>query len=126
VTALRKLGLPAETGELAILAHTTSLTGTELPLLASALQKRYGPQGLVVEFRGFKDVAELKQAGLTLTSLKFSALADHCVTILGVETNRVIVGDPLGGLTSIPTEEFESNWRFVGIVLKRTERRTQN
>jgi hypothetical protein len=33
VTALRKLGFPAEEGEIAILAHTSSLTGTEPDVL---------------------------------------------------------------------------------------------
>ncbi len=35
---------------------------------------------------------------------------------LGVQTNGVVVGDPLTGLNVIPEEEFENNWLFVGIV----------
>src|SRR5215471_20022654 len=56
VTALRKLGLPAEEGELAILAHTSSLTGTEPDVLASELQKRYGAQNLLAQYRAFHDL----------------------------------------------------------------------
>ena len=119
VTALRKLGLPAEEGEIAILSHTSSLTGTEPDVLAKVLQKRYGPTGLVAEYRGFKDVGELGKAGLTVAVMRFNALQDHCVTVLAVETNGVLVGDPLSGLTSIPTGEFEDRWQFVGIVLRR-------
>jgi len=120
VTALRKLGLPAEEWELAILANPSSLTGTEPDVLAKQLQKRYGADGLVAEYRGFRDVNELKKARLTVAVMKFNALQDHCVTILGVETNRVVVGDPLSGLVLIPAEEFENQWQFVGIVLRRT------
>jgi hypothetical protein len=36
VTVLRKLGLPAEEGEIAILSHTSALTGTEPDVLAKA------------------------------------------------------------------------------------------
>ncbi|HWV98712.1 MAG TPA: cysteine peptidase family C39 domain-containing protein [Candidatus Acidoferrum sp.] len=55
--------------------------------------------------------------------MRFNALQDHCVTVLGVETNRVLVGDPLSGLASVPTEEFEDRWQFAGIVLKRVPNR---
>jgi predicted double-glycine peptidase len=120
VTALRRLGLPAEEGEIAILAHTSSLAGTEPDVLAKVLQKQYRTNGLVAEYRSFKDISDLRQAGLTVAVLKFNALQDHCVTILGVQTNCVLVGDPLNGLTLMPTDEFENKWLFVGIVLKRT------
>lgn len=119
VTVLRKLGLPAEEGELAILAHTSSLMGTEPDVLAKVLQRRYGASGLVAEYRGFRSVDELRDAGLTVAVMKFNALQDHCVAILGVETNRVLVGDPLSGFSASSTEEFQGKWLFVGIVLKR-------
>ena len=119
VTVLRKLGLPAEEGEIAGLSDANSLTGTEPDLLARELQKRYGVDGLVAEYRAFKNVEELRKAGLTVVVLKFNALQDHCVAVLGVETNRIVVGDPLNGLSLVSPEEFESKWLFVGIALKR-------
>ena len=70
VTALRKLGLPAEE-EIAILSPTSSLTGTEPVVLAKVLKKRYGPTGLIAEFRGFKGVGELGKAGLTVAVMRF-------------------------------------------------------
>ena len=120
---MRKLGLPAEEGKIAILAHANSLTGTDPDVLAKVLQKRYAADGLVAEYRAFADVADLESAGLTVVVLRFNALQDHCVTVLGVETNRVTVGDPLVGLTSLSTEEFENQWQFAGIVLRRVARR---
>lgn len=125
VTALRKLRFPADEGEIAILAHTTSLTGTEPDVLAKVLRQRYGAAGLVAEYRAFKSIEELKDAGLTVAILKFNALQDHCVTIFGVQTNGVSVADPLTGLSIVPNEEFEEKWQFVGIVLKRVGPDTQ-
>lgn len=120
VTVLRKLGLPADEGELAILSHTSALTGTEPDVLANALQKRYGSSGLTAEYRGFENAAELGAAGLTVAVMKFNVLQDHCVAVLGVETNHVLVGDPLTGLTVCSIKDFEEKWAFVGIVLKRS------
>ena len=45
---------------------------------------------------------------------------NHCVTVLSVETNRVVVGDPLSGLEFLPREEFLNQWELVGVVLNRT------
>ena len=86
-----------EEGEIAMLSHTSALTGTEPDVLAKVLQERYRGQGLVAEYRGFRSVEELTGAGQTVAVMKFNALQDHCVPVLGVETNRVLVGDPLSG-----------------------------
>jgi hypothetical protein len=119
VTALRKLGLPAEEGEIAILAHTSSLTGTEPDVLAEVLQKHYRTNGLAVEYRAFRNLDELSNACPTVAIMRFNTLQDHCVAILGLQTNGVLVADPLTGLGVVPAEEFESKWLFAGIVLKR-------
>ena len=119
VTALHKLGFPAEEGQIAILSYTSSETGTPPDILAEALQDYYGKDGLIVEYRPFKSVLELKQAGLTLAVTKFTFMVDHYVTVLGVTNSEVIVGDPLSGLKRIPYDDFRREWRFVGIVLKR-------
>ena len=119
VTALRKLGLPADEGEIAILSCTSATTGTPPDLLAEALQNRYGKDGLVTDYRAFKDVSELKKAGLTLAVTKFGFLVDHYVTVLEVTDTEVVVGDPLNGLDKMSYDEFRQQWRFVGIVLKR-------
>src|SRR5690349_2126925 len=66
VTALRKLGFPAEEGEIAILAHTSAAIGTPTDLLAQTLRAKYGKDGLVCDYRVFKNLTELREAGLTL------------------------------------------------------------
>jgi len=119
VTALRKLGLSGEESQIAILSLTSSATGTPPDLLADALQKYYGQDGLIAEYRSFKDISELKQAGLTLAVTKYAFLVDHYVTVLEVTDSEVVVGDPLGGLGRMSYADFRKKWRFVGVVLKR-------
>jgi len=119
VTALHKLGLPADEGEIAILSETSSIGGTPPDMLAEALQDKYGRDGLIAECRPFKDVSELKQTGITLAVVKYSFLVDHWVSVLQVTDSEVIVGDPLGGLVKMSWADFAQRWRYIGIVLKR-------
>lgn len=119
VTALRRLGLPAEEGKIALLSQTSSFTGTSPDLLAEALQQEYGPDGLIVNYRFFKNLDKLQQAGLTLAVVKFSFMVDHFVTVLKVNDTTVTVGDPLTGLENVPRNEFLKQWRYCGIVLQR-------
>lgn len=118
VTALRKLGLPAEEGKIAILSCTSNQEGTPTDLLADALQKEYGKDGLTVKCRVFKNITELKQAGITLAVIKYGFMVDHWVTVLEVTDSEVVIGDPLSGLRRLPYDEFSKQWRFIGIVLK--------
>ena len=119
VTALRKLGLPAEEGQMAILSCTSFQEGTPLDMLADALNRQYAASGLSVECRVFHNVAELKQAGLTLAIVKYGFFVDHWVTVLETTDSEVVVGDPLGGLERLSYQEFAQKWRFIGIVLRR-------
>lgn len=119
VTALRKLGFPAEEGQIAILAHTSTAIGTPPDILCSALRKHYGPSGLKCEYRQFKSTAELKNGGITLAVIKFGLLVDHYVAVLEVNEHAIIVGDPSRGKASYTHEEFSRKWRFIGVVLKK-------
>jgi len=55
VTALRRLGFPAQEGEIAVLARTNPVSGTLLWTLYSALKRRYADQGLQVAVLGVSD-----------------------------------------------------------------------
>jgi ABC-type bacteriocin/lantibiotic exporter with double-glycine peptidase domain len=74
---------------------------------------------LIAEYRAFKDISELKQAGLTIAVVKFGFMVDHYVTVLEVTDSEVVVGDPLNGLDRMSYNEFRQKWRFVRVVLKR-------
>ena len=122
VTALRKLGLPAEEGEIAIMAHTSSATGTPPDVLAKALQGRYAKDGLTSDYRVFRNVEELKNGGLTLAVIKYRFWVDHYVTVLEATNEHIVVGDPARGRCTYSYREFGDKWRFVGVVLSRSQR----
>lgn len=119
VTALRRLGLNAEEGELAVLARTTSFNGTPPDVLAETLQERYAPEGLHCEYRSFNSIDELRMAGLTLAVIKFNAWLDHYVTVLEITDEHVVAGDPLEGKVKYTRAEFEKTWRHSGVVMQR-------
>jgi hypothetical protein len=124
VTALGKLGLLAEEGEIAVLSHTSPVAGTLPACLSSALQNRYGPAGLKCKYRHFDSIDQLKNAGLTLAMVKDSLLLDHCLAVLEVSDDTITVADPMTGMMSIPHEKFRKIWRFSGIVLERNHSRS--
>ena len=119
VTALNRLGLNAQEGEIAVLSYTSPVTGTLPRCLNQALNKRYNAEGLVSQYRNFESVSQLKDAGFTLAVIRDAFLLDHCVAVLGISETSVTIADPVTGMQSIPLEQFEKIWRFSGIVLKR-------
>jgi predicted double-glycine peptidase len=123
VTALGKLGLSADEGELAILSHTSPVTGTLPSQLCSALQNRFGADGLKCQFRRFQSIEQLKDTGITLAIIKDTTMVDHCVVVLEVADDIVAVADPVTGKELIPYEQFEKIWRFSGIVIERDSQR---
>ncbi len=124
VTALGRLGLSADEGEIAILSHASPVAGTLPACLSSALQRRYGPLGLKSQYRHFDSIEQLRNAGLTLAMVRDSFLLDHCLAVLEVSDQTITVGDPLVGMMLMSHEQFEKIWRFSGIVLER--KRTQS
>ena len=119
VTALGKLGLRADEGELAVLSYSSPVTGTLPACLSSALQDRYSAEGLSCRYRSFDSIAQLKNAGITLALVRDAFMIDHCLAVLEISDDVVTVADPVTGTRLIPYEEFEKIWRFSGIVLQR-------
>jgi len=119
VTALGRLGLPAQEGEIAIISHTSPVAGTLPACLSSALQNRYGADGLKCQYRHFDSLDQLKNAGITLVVIRDTFLSDHCIVVLDVSDRTVSVADPVFGKVLMSRKQFEKIWRFSGIVLKR-------
>ena len=119
VTALGKLGLRGHEGELAVLSYSSPVTGTLPSCLSSALQDRYGAEGLSCQYRSFDSIAQLKNAGITLALVREAFLMNHCIAVLEVTDEAVTVADPVTGTRLMPYEQFEKIWRFCGIVLER-------
>jgi hypothetical protein len=112
------LGLPAQEGEIAILSHTSPVTGTLPWCLYRAIQDRYGAQGLNCQFRRFDSVSQLREADVTLAVVRDAFLLDHCVAVLEVDDETVTIGDPVLGRVRMSHKNFKDVWRFYGIALK--------
>lgn len=116
-TALRKLGFDADEGRIAILAHSSPILGTLPRCLAGAINKEYADQGLNCRFRRFDSIDQLKQADITLAVVRDHFLSDHCIAVLEVRDNTVVLADPVCGLGILTYEQFAKVWRFSGIAL---------
>jgi predicted double-glycine peptidase len=116
VTGLRKLGLPAEEGQLAIWSHASQF-GPTPDAIVDALRSHYGADGLEVRYQRFRQVADLEQPGVTLAVVKYGFMVDHFVAVLGITDQEVIVGDPLSGKTIHSHGDFAKLWRFCGLSL---------
>jgi hypothetical protein len=121
VTALRKLGIPAQESEIALLADTCPAAGTSPDTLARILRDRYAGDGLLCEYRPFASVRDLPQDAIILATMKLTFLIDHFVAVLAVTDDDVVLGDPLHGYVHISHQDFAQKWRFTGIVLRRTQ-----
>ncbi len=119
VTALRRLGLNAGEGELALLAGTSTATGTPPDVLARTLNDRFGVEGLRAELRRFRTVEDLRAAGLTLVIVKFGLFLDHWLAVLEVTEREVVAADPMSGEVRFNHDEFLARWRLIGVTLRR-------
>jgi len=119
VTALGRLGLSGDEGEIAVLSYSSPVVGTLPACLSSALQKRYGAEGLRCWYRRFDSIEQLRKAGITLVVVRDAFLLDHCIAVLDVSDDAVSVADPVTGARLVPYRQFEKMWRFAGIVLQR-------
>lgn len=110
VTALRKLGVSAGEGELALLACTGPENGTDPTDLAAAIRERFGGAGIRVDDHALDTLADLEKAGLALTVIKWDATEDHWVTMVEMNEREVRYADPVRGLRTVPRAEFQSIW----------------
>ncbi len=119
VTALNQFGINADEGRLAILSHSSPVIGTLPQCLADALTQRYADKGLDCSFQLFDSIDQLRDADVTLVVVKDHFLADHCIAVLDVGDDNVVVADPVLGRCVISREKFAHKWRFSGIAIKR-------
>ena len=118
VTALKALGLEVQEGEVAILARTNPISGTQPDMLSAAIRAGYG---VSCEYRYFGSLDELREAGLTVALVRHSLLTDHYVVVSHMGDGQVTIADPLIGIRTLSEDEFRRLWRRCGIVLARRE-----
>lgn len=113
VTVLRRLGVSAEEGQMAIRSHTTRFVGAPMDSLCSAM-RGYGVPARLVHCRA---VGELQGKGPFVAVIKFHPLFDHYVAVLSVSESEVTIGDPLEGLRRCTPQEFDKEWRRCAIII---------
>ena len=118
VTLLRRLGFPAEEGELALLSKCSLHTGTDGPLLADAINARYGPERVKSWSCEFTDMDALQRAGEVLTVVNLDDTTDHWVVVLKITESTVETADPIYGLHTESRSDFERRWRWESVVVK--------
>ena len=119
VTVLRRMGLPAEERDLALLSRTTPSAGTQPDSLCFAIRRRYASAGVSCEQRTFTRVSDLRGLGYVIAQVKFSFMVDHYVAVLDVSDTHVEVADPLAGQMRLTHDEFERIWRRTGLLIGR-------
>jgi hypothetical protein len=121
VTALRKMGIPAEEGEIAVISNTSPISGTPADSLRIALNHHYGDYKINFHEQRFHSVSELRDREPAIAIVKFSFLVDHYIAVLDVMDKQIIVGDPIGGRKKMSYEKFGSIWRKKAILISRIE-----
>jgi hypothetical protein len=115
VTVLRKIGVPAQEGELALRAHTTRFSGTPADSLCAAIRSCYAVPCRIIYCR---NVHELWGKEPLIAIVEYSYMVDHYVAVLSMTDTDVILGDPLEGIRTCTHKEFEKKWRKCVIVVE--------
>lgn len=119
VTALTRLGLHAEEGEIAVRAHSNPIIGTLPGCLSDAIRELYENEGLSCQYRYFDSLSQLERYPPVLVVIKDTFFTDHCVAVMGINDEAVTIADPVGGKRQMNRDTFERVWRCSGIVLER-------
>ncbi len=117
VTALKQHGIDADEKDLALASHTSRARGAVEYKLARAIASLYGHKGIVCQVNRFKRVSDLKDRCPVIVIVKYKPMIDHYITVLEVESDTVLVGDPLRGRERLTHEAFSAKWRKAGIVV---------
>jgi predicted double-glycine peptidase len=118
VTVLRQLGIEAQESDLAICSKCTPQNGTTTELLAGAIKKLYGKQGIDCSIIHFDSIDHLKESCPAIAVIKLSSAVSHYTVVLEVTDDKVILGDPIAGKKEWSYEVFRKKWWSVGIVVK--------
>lgn len=119
VTGLRHLGFASDQGRLAVAARTSPVIGVSPWTLYQAIRRQYQRQGLECGFGFFESLAQVPRDAALLAVMRDSTWGDHCVAVLQITADEVMIADPAAGLQCVPTDQFLRAWRGTGIVLRR-------
>ncbi len=111
VTCLGALGVQADEGSMAVAARCGPGVGTDGWALAAAMQDAAPARHFVYQYAATLDEVHTP----AVADMNMQGIGGHFITILSVEREGVLVGDPLGGRDVIPRGEFLAEWEH-GVV----------
>lgn len=117
VTALHQLGVKASESELALLARTSPATGTPPEVLARAIEKRHGADGIHARCLRLQDLDSLRDHIPCLVTVRLGPWTDHWIYITSINEDTVEHGDPASGWEQMTHQEFMARWRRVAVLV---------
>ncbi len=120
VTALNRLGVQAEEGELAPAAFATPLFGMAPDRLYEAIERLYNDE-VQCEYRPLDDLTEIGKGEVVVSILKYNVMVGHYVGLLKHEDGQVVLGDPSYGLERMSADEFQADGSGAGIAIRKKE-----
>ena len=115
VTCLRVLEVEGQEGNIGALAETAPTLGTDGRMLAKAVEKLYGNQGVRYTYRYVSRLEDLRVPAVTAIFLP--KYGGHWVAVLAVEEDGVVVGDPLSGQERWDWQTFLDQWRGATVEI---------
>lgn len=120
VTILRRQGIPANEGELAVLAECNPINGTSPWLLESAIESLYGKSGATAEYAPSDSIDALRSQVPAIVFIRGSGLSGHYVAVLEVTDWTLTIGEPRRGLCVLPISTFQEIWKRRTALMIRT------
>ena len=88
-------------------------------MLADAIEENFGDKGVRCEIKVFETTDDMKAHCPVIIIVHYKAMLDHFVTVLEVDSDTVLIGDPLNGKEHLSHKKFEDKWRQIGIVVQK-------
>jgi predicted double-glycine peptidase len=117
VTALTRLGYPADESSIALKAETGRFYGTDEFRLAEAMNQT--AKGLDCHVVDFRSVDELRGLPPVLVIINLTDDVAHYIVILKFDGKWAECADPLAGIGRRPREALERDWTARGIICDR-------
>jgi hypothetical protein len=115
VTALRRLGVEAAEGPLAVAAHCGPAVGADGHALARAMTAAAAGRA-AFSFRWVGDAGALAAMTPAVVTLDSNLLRGHYVAVLEVTPTHVLIGDPQAGRQRLTRDEFAEEWDGAAVA----------
>jgi hypothetical protein len=113
--------VPAEEGELGVLAKSSRHAGTSPDELAAAVNRRFAQDGIRSAASKQKTLDELRISLPALTVIHWQSILYHWVAVLDVNDTTIRFADPLSGLCELSRGEFEERWEHESVRIWRVQ-----